>query len=735
MIRKSKLLICTLVMSMIVTVLPGMTSYAAEAEGETEASATELQDENSQRLEEVTAMDEEGNIYEIADTDGTVSEEVSEEAAEEETNGITLFSARSVENKVVNFNTKGNATTNYTDSNGESGYTNGAYGADAAYLGTSSDGNIKFMLAGVTGTVSVSDVELVDYSTVADKVSYYKVSGGRLVHYISQNLNNAPSSTVDNGPAPSYLSQDTKYYSYDGHYFYTDYGVMLSDYQSGCNGDSAVNSGNRFENYFQFLDMNSSTGYSADELNTILNDTLQSKGKNSSSKLWDAGNLFVKYQNTYGVNALLSVGIAINESGWGTSSISQNKNNLFGLNAQDSNVGNASSYYSVESCIIDFMKNWMAGGYLNDASWKNFGEFLGNKGEGINVKYASDPYWGEKAAAHAWTLDENGDSRDYTGVVIEPPADVPSTDEPVTDVPSTDEPVTDEPVTDVPSTDEPVTDVPSTDEPAADEPVTDVPSTDEPATDEPVTDVPSTDEPATDEPVTDVPSTDAPATDEPVTDVPSTDEPTTEEPVTDVPSTDGPSVGSGSDGTTAGSGSDDTVTGDAGSNSGAQTETQKTVSDSAGKVTVSGKLSEGAGVTVDVVAPNTDAYTKYVSAESVKGKTILGVYDITLAGELEGEAQLTFHVDAKYNGKDVIILHYADDGTYETYNAKVENGQVTISVKGFSPYVIALNESGSSVGAAAPKTGDSSNIMLWIALLGISAAAAAGALIRRRVSR
>ena len=710
MIRKSKLLICTLVMSMIVTVLPGMTSYAAEAEGETEASATELQDENSQRLEEVTAMDEEGNIYEIADTDGTVSEEVSEEAAEEETNGITLFSARSVENKVVNFNTKGNATTNYTDSNGESGYTNGAYGADAAYLGTSSDGNIKFMLAGVTGTVSVSDVELVDYSTVADKVSYYKVSGGRLVHYISQNLNNAPSSTVDNGPAPSYLSQDTKYYSYDGHYFYTDYGVMLSDYQSGCNGDSAVNSGNRFENYFQFLDMNSSTGYSADELNTILNDTLQSKGKNSSSKLWDAGNLFVKYQNTYGVNALLSVGIAINESGWGTSSISQNKNNLFGLNAQDSNVGNASSYYSVESCIIDFMKNWMAGGYLNDASWKNFGEFLGNKGEGINVKYASDPYWGEKAAAHAWTLDENGDSRDYTGVVIEPPADVPSTDEPTTD--------------------EPVTDVPSTDEPTTDEPVTDVPSTDEPVTDEPVTDVPSTDEP-----VIDVPSTDAPATDEPVTDVPSTDEPTTEEPVTDVPSTDGPSVGSGSDGTTAGSGSDDTVTGDAGSNSGAQTETQKTVSDSAGKVTVSGKLSEGAGVTVDVVAPNTDAYTKYVSAESVKGKTILGVYDITLTGELEGEAQLTFHVDAKYNGKDVIILHYADDGTYETYNAKVENGQVTISVKGFSPYVIALNESGSSVGAAAPKTGDSSNIMLWIALLGISAAAAAGALIRRRVSR
>ena len=44
--------------------MPGMESNAAELSGEDQVTAT-LQDENSQRLEETTAMDEDGAIYEI----------------------------------------------------------------------------------------------------------------------------------------------------------------------------------------------------------------------------------------------------------------------------------------------------------------------------------------------------------------------------------------------------------------------------------------------------------------------------------------------------------------------------------------------------------------------------------------------------------------------------------------------------------------------------------------------
>ena len=58
----------------------------------------------------------------------------------------------------------------------------------------------------------------------------------------------------------------------------------------------------------------------------------------------------MKNQNTYGVQGLLMAGIAANESNWGKSSISQKKNNLFGLNATDAAPGeNASQYSSVEA--------------------------------------------------------------------------------------------------------------------------------------------------------------------------------------------------------------------------------------------------------------------------------------------------------------------------------------------------------------------------------------------------
>ncbi len=543
MMRKNKLLICALAMSMVMTIMPGMTSKAAAAEGEPEAAVSEvseLQDENTQRLEEVTAMDEDGSIHEIDDTEGTVDEE-------EGVSGIAMFAARAFSPKVVNFNTKGNAITNYTDeTNGISGYTNGAYGADAAYLGTTADGRIRFMLSGVTGTVNASEVQLVDYSSVAANVSYYTVSGGKLIHYISQDLNQTPTSSVNNGPAPSYLSEGGKYYSYDGHYFYTDYNVMLTDYQNSANGASAVNAGNAFNNYFQFLDMNLSTSYTGDELNNILNSAMVNAGIDpASSKLTGTGNSFVKHQNTYSVNALLSLGIAINESAWGRSSICLSKNNIFGLNAVDSSPNDAYAFPSIDDCIREFMNYQMANAYLKDGQWSNHGEYLGNKGGGINVSYASDPYWGEKAAAHAWNLDTLGGSRDYAGTDDTP------TDEPETETPGTgNNTPTDEPETETPGTgnntptDEPETETPGTgNNTPADEPETETPGTgnNTPA-DEPETETPGTgDNAPADEPETETPGTDnnTPA-DEPTAETPGTDVNTpADEPTAEIPETDG----------------------------------------------------------------------------------------------------------------------------------------------------------------------------------------------------
>ena len=755
--RKNKLLICALFMSMILTVMPGMKSYAAEETGES-AAASELQDENSQRLDSVTAMDEDGSIYEVGESDGTVDEGTAEESIEED-GGIALFSARSarsVSTKVVNFNTKANATTEFSYSGGD-GYTNGNYGADAAYLGTDGSGNIKFMLAGVTGTVDASEVELVDYTDVADNVSYYMVSGGKLIHYISYNLNSSPTSSVNNGPAPSYLSDGTKYYSYDGHYFYTDYETMIADYQSGSNGSLAVNSGDAFYNYFQFLDMNSSTNYTGSELDDIL----ESKISSSSSKLLGTGELFVKYQNEYSVNALLSLGIAVNESAWGTSSICMNKNNLFGLNAVDTSPGQSAHYFaSVEDCIREFMSEWMADGYLSSSDWRNHGEYLGNKAAGINVSYASDPYWGEKAAAIAWELDEAGGSHDYLGISSGNTDDsssdnteVPETDNtPSTDTGSSD---TQEP-SDTEDTSDSTTD---TQEPSDTEDTSDsTTDTQEPSDTEDTSDsTTDTQKPSDTEDTSDsTTDTQEPSDTEDTSDsTTDTQEPSDTEDKNDSdekPETEQPSVDDETSGTadtteeqkpsettdtiadqTSDKDEEQTVqntanTQNAENNSSADKETVNAFVNADYGIKVSG-VKDGS-MSVRAIEPNTDEYDSYVSADPVKGKEILGVYDITVSGTMDGKAQLTFQVGSEYDGRNVIILHFNEDGSYDKYTGTVENGQVTISVDEFSPYVIALDDA--EANNVAPQTGDTSSPVLWMALMGVSVSLGVIVLLRRR---
>ncbi len=404
--KKSKLLILLLFMCMVLTGLPAMESKAEE---DTQGGETypELQDENPYRTESVTAMDENGNITEVGDSDGSMTDGDETSSASISTYARSARMAVSSV-KVVNFNTKDNAVTEYTeDGTGALGYTNGDYGADAAYLGTSG-GKVKFMMSGVIGWVNASEVEVIDLSQAA-VVSGYEVENGRLLHGIVYTMATPGYRTkLDNGPAPSYLSAGTKYYSYDGHYFYTDYAVMLSDYQNNTRANS-VNPSDPYYNYYQYLPLRSATSYSADTLSAMIN----SKA-GAGSLMANKGSAFIDSQNTYGVNALLMTGVAANESAWGKSSIALSKNNLFGLNAIDSSPGtSANTFASAEACINDFANGWMSRGYLYPKDSRYNGGFLGNKASGINVKYASDPYWGEKAANVAYALDAAQGSQDY----------------------------------------------------------------------------------------------------------------------------------------------------------------------------------------------------------------------------------------------------------------------------------------------------------------------------------
>ena len=389
-------------------------------------SEGEVAGEYVSSAQEFTSIDEDGTYHPLSEDELTLDSDRSNFS-----NGIMqLYYNPDIDyaTGVVNFRTKSSAlyNTEYTeDGTGIAGYTNGYYGADAAFLGYSGDmTQVKFMLSGVTGWVKSSEVSVYDNSSNGYNVSYYIAKSGKFYHYACYNMavnGGSPSySAIYQGTKPGYLSNDVKYYSYDGHYFYTSYATMLTDYKNNTRSN-AVNGNNPYYNYYQYLSHRSTSVYTAAQLNEAI--ASLSKGTESSygrtSKMKNQGSSFINNQNEYGANSMLAIGVAGNESAWGCSNLAYDRNNLFGHAAYDSDPdGTANGYSSVEYAIRYHCSNFISLGYL-DALTDNryYGSFLGNKASGINVKYASDPYWGEKAAANAWRIDDylgNKDSNKYT---------------------------------------------------------------------------------------------------------------------------------------------------------------------------------------------------------------------------------------------------------------------------------------------------------------------------------
>jgi len=85
-----------------------------------------------------------------------------------------------------------------------------------------------------------------------------------------------------------------------------------------------------------------------------------------------------------GVNALVLAGVIALESGWGSSKIARDKNNLAGLGAYDDCPGSAIRFGSREECVMYLAR------LLRDKPGDNLRE--------IGIWYASDPRWARKVA-------------------------------------------------------------------------------------------------------------------------------------------------------------------------------------------------------------------------------------------------------------------------------------------------------------------------------------------------
>ncbi|MDV4150377.1 glucosaminidase domain-containing protein [Clostridium sp. AL.422] len=275
----------------------------------------------------------------------------------------------------------------------------------------------KILVNGYQGWVN-RDVSSSEYDMIIVPInqvtnpSYYFTENGILKHFISSNLrsNSRTGTTLEIGVAPSYLKAGVRYLSYDGNYFYdgsnitNGLDILITDLQNG-NYANAVNSNNPYYNYYNYLPFRSTTTHNSGDLNRFIANYIAELNL-GESKLTDSASAFIDAQNRYGVNALLALGVAINESYWGTSVIAKQKNNIFGINAVDSNPGqSADSYATVADSIYEFAKNQISRAYADPANWAYYGGYLGNKKLGANVKYASDPFWGEKASQFAFKAD------------------------------------------------------------------------------------------------------------------------------------------------------------------------------------------------------------------------------------------------------------------------------------------------------------------------------------------
>ena len=214
-------------------------------------------------------------------------------------------------------------------------------------------------ISGLSGYMNQSDLTLVEEGS--EFIPHYTTDGRFLYHELS------PYTSIRLAPHTSAMKIGKKYYSKDGEHF----------------------DGFTIKNRFLFKNLTEPTNYSADELNRVY-----SMMNIRNSRLAGKGAIFKEAEKRYGVNALYLMAHSALESAWGRSQIANDKNNFFGIAAYDNSpYDSAKKFDDVDKGILGAAK-WIRENYIDRGR-----DHLGNKATGMNVRYASDPYWGEKIAS------------------------------------------------------------------------------------------------------------------------------------------------------------------------------------------------------------------------------------------------------------------------------------------------------------------------------------------------
>ena len=231
---------------------------------------------------------------------------------------------------------------------------------------------LPVQISGLSGFMNKSD--LVSVNASDEFIPHYTSDGRYIYHELS------PYTSIRVAPHSSSMAVGTKYYSADG-----------------INFDNF-----KLDNPFLYRDLRKPTNYTAAEL-----DKVYSLMNINGSRLAGKGAVFKEAEKRYQVNALYLMAHSALESSWGRSQIANDKNNFFGIAAYDTTpYHSAKSFDNVDKGILGAAK-WIRDNYFDEGR-----TYLGNKSSGMNVLYASDPYWGEKIASIMMTINSKLGEKD-----------------------------------------------------------------------------------------------------------------------------------------------------------------------------------------------------------------------------------------------------------------------------------------------------------------------------------
>lgn len=151
-----------------------------------------------------------------------------------------------------------------------------------------------------------------------------------------------------------------------------------------------VKADNLTANGFVGVDLRKASDVSAQDLRALL----LVKGKTPTNVLYRLAPEFIKAQSSTGVSAQFMFAHAILETGWGSSTIAEYKNNLFGYQAYDSCPITCSKYFPNGEAGLKLYASKIVNNYLvTSGAYYNGGNVLD-----MNVRYATDKEWGLKIA-------------------------------------------------------------------------------------------------------------------------------------------------------------------------------------------------------------------------------------------------------------------------------------------------------------------------------------------------